>query len=297
MSGSKWVITPLWLAGSWRSFLYSSSAYPCHLFLVSSAYVRSTFLFFIVPIFAWDVPLVSLIFLKKSEHKRQWYETSIRLLTSAVPKEWRYPLCLATDVEHSFPNSSHVFSALCLCHTSIRRHPILFPFRSVKASWLALTNQKQQQWHRASFRAGLEKIMSQWQQAHIAPRFLFLKTITTESNHSMVNFRSRQGRYQFFSGPFYIAWNQGCTPRKSMLKGDKKKLERTSTNQINNNLSIKKKNDHDCKIFLKIYVSIEILQKKKKEKERKGKPHFPPLEVTFYYLKVLIRTFQLRGKN
>ena len=82
-----------------------------------------------------------------------------------------------------------------------------------------------------------------------------------------------------------------------MLKGDKKKLERTSTNQINNNLSIKKKNDHDCKIFLKIYVSIEILQKKKKEKERKGKPHLPPLEVTFYYLKVLIRTFQLRGKN
>ena len=25
MSGSRWVITPLWLSGSWRSFLYSSS--------------------------------------------------------------------------------------------------------------------------------------------------------------------------------------------------------------------------------------------------------------------------------
>ena len=40
MSGSRWVITPLWLSGSWRSFLYSSSVYSCHLFLISSAYVR-----------------------------------------------------------------------------------------------------------------------------------------------------------------------------------------------------------------------------------------------------------------
>ena len=41
MSGSRWVITPLWLSGSWRSFLYSSSMYSCHLFLISSASVRS----------------------------------------------------------------------------------------------------------------------------------------------------------------------------------------------------------------------------------------------------------------
>ena len=56
-----------------------------------------------------------------------------------------------------------------------------------------------------------------------------------------------------------------------MLKGDKKKLERTSTSQINNSLSIKKKNDYDHKIFLKTYVSIEILQKKKKKKKGKEK--------------------------
>ena len=37
MSGSRSVITPLWLSGSWRSFLYSSSVYSCHLFLISSA--------------------------------------------------------------------------------------------------------------------------------------------------------------------------------------------------------------------------------------------------------------------
>ena len=29
MSGSMWVITLLWLSGSWRSFLYSSSVYSC----------------------------------------------------------------------------------------------------------------------------------------------------------------------------------------------------------------------------------------------------------------------------
>ena len=41
MSGSRWVITPSWLSGSWRSFLYSSSVYCCHLFLISSASVAS----------------------------------------------------------------------------------------------------------------------------------------------------------------------------------------------------------------------------------------------------------------
>ena len=42
MSGSRWVILPSWLSGSWRSFLYSSSVYSCHLSL--------PFLFFIVVI-------------------------------------------------------------------------------------------------------------------------------------------------------------------------------------------------------------------------------------------------------
>ena len=64
MSGSRWVIIPLGLSGLW-SFLYSS-VYSCHL-LISSFYVRSiAFLSFIEPIFARNVPLVSLIFLKRS---------------------------------------------------------------------------------------------------------------------------------------------------------------------------------------------------------------------------------------
>ena len=48
-------------------FLYNSSVYSCHLFSISSAYVMSiSFLSFIEPIFAWNIPLVSLIFLKIS---------------------------------------------------------------------------------------------------------------------------------------------------------------------------------------------------------------------------------------
>ena len=35
ISGSRWVITPSWLSGLWRSFLYSSSVYSCYLFLIS----------------------------------------------------------------------------------------------------------------------------------------------------------------------------------------------------------------------------------------------------------------------
>ena len=67
MSDSRWVITPLWLSGSWRYFLYHSSVYSCHLFLISPGSVRSIpFLSFIVPIFAWSVPLVSLIFSSRS---------------------------------------------------------------------------------------------------------------------------------------------------------------------------------------------------------------------------------------
>ena len=67
MSGSMWVITLSWLSGSCRSFLYNSSVYSCHLFLISSASYRSIpFLSLIEPIFAWNIPMIFLIFLKRS---------------------------------------------------------------------------------------------------------------------------------------------------------------------------------------------------------------------------------------
>ena len=66
MPGCRWAITPLWLSRSLRLFLHSSSVYSCHLFLISYASARSiSCLSFIEPIFAWNVPLVSPIFLKR----------------------------------------------------------------------------------------------------------------------------------------------------------------------------------------------------------------------------------------
>ena len=40
MSDSSWATTPSWFSGSLRSFLYSSSVYSCHPFLISFASVR-----------------------------------------------------------------------------------------------------------------------------------------------------------------------------------------------------------------------------------------------------------------
>ena len=81
MSGSQWLITPSWLSGWWSSSLYSS-VYSCQLFLISSASVRSIpFLPFTVSIFLWNVPLVSLIFLKRS----LVFPT---LLFSSIPLPW-----------------------------------------------------------------------------------------------------------------------------------------------------------------------------------------------------------------
>ena len=73
---------PSWLSGSWWSFLYSSSVYSCHFFLISCASVRSIpFLSFIESILAWNVPLVSLIFLKRSL-------VSPFLLLSSISLHW-----------------------------------------------------------------------------------------------------------------------------------------------------------------------------------------------------------------
>ena len=67
ISGSRWVTTPSWLSRSLRLFLYSSSVYFCYLFLISSASVRSLlFLSFIKPILAWNISLISPVFLKRS---------------------------------------------------------------------------------------------------------------------------------------------------------------------------------------------------------------------------------------
>ena len=60
LSGSRWVTMPLWLSGSWRSFLYIYSVNSCHLFLISSASVRS------IPFLSLIVPISMKIFLTRS---------------------------------------------------------------------------------------------------------------------------------------------------------------------------------------------------------------------------------------
>ena len=67
MSGYGLVTTPSWLSWVIRPFLYSAFAYYFHLFLISSASIRSLlFLSFIVPIFGWNILLIFLIFLNRS---------------------------------------------------------------------------------------------------------------------------------------------------------------------------------------------------------------------------------------
>ena len=84
MSGSSWVITPLWLSGLWRFFFNSSYVYSCHLFLISSASVRSIpFVSFIVPIFTWNVSIFAwneMFMVESSEKMRSTEEGNGKLL-------------------------------------------------------------------------------------------------------------------------------------------------------------------------------------------------------------------------
>ena len=117
MSGCRWVITPSWLSWSWRSFLYSSSVYSCHLFLISSASVRSIpSLSFIEPIFAWNVPLVSLICLKKSIWKSAFIHLNSHNWDTCFFYKSSPPSKQILTVEFfeitSFPSTLHVLSEL-----------------------------------------------------------------------------------------------------------------------------------------------------------------------------------------
>jgi len=62
MSVSRWVTTPLWLSGSLRPFL-NSSVYSFHLF---NLFYFCWILTVLVPILAWNVHLISPVFLKRS---------------------------------------------------------------------------------------------------------------------------------------------------------------------------------------------------------------------------------------
>ena len=121
MTGSTWMMTPSWLSGSWRSFLNGYSVYLCHLFLISSASVRSIpFLSFIEPIFAWNVPLVSLIFLKRSLiipillfSSISWHWLLRKAFLSLLAILWNYAFNWVYLSFSPLPLVSLLFSAIC----------------------------------------------------------------------------------------------------------------------------------------------------------------------------------------
>ena len=113
MSGScwVWVITLLWCSGSWRSFLYSSSVYAYYLFLISTATVRSLpFLSFMEPIFSWNVPLVCLIFLKRSRLSH----SVVFLYFFALIAEEAFLISPCYSLELCFQMKSFLFSGMVL---------------------------------------------------------------------------------------------------------------------------------------------------------------------------------------
>ena len=104
--------------------------YSCHLFLISSASVRSIpFLSFIEHIFPWNVPLVSLIFLKRSP-------VFPILLFSSIPLHWSLRkafLSLLAILWNSVVNSVYLSSS-SLPLTSLRFSIIFFFSAIYKAS-------------------------------------------------------------------------------------------------------------------------------------------------------------------
>ena len=106
-----------------KTFLHSSSVYTCHL-LISSASVRSIpFLSFIEPIFAWNVPLVSLIFLEEisSLSHSVVFLCFFALLTEEhflISPCYSLELCIQMENNHSrllFKEGSGVQKHLYLC--------------------------------------------------------------------------------------------------------------------------------------------------------------------------------------
>ena len=134
------MITLSWLSVSWGTE-YSSSVYSYHLFLISSASVRSLqFLSFIEPTFAWNVPLVSLIFLKKSL-------VFPMLLFSSVSLHWSlregFLSLLAIIWNYAFKlDSPLLFASLLfidICKASLENHFAFLHFFSMGMVWIPIS--------------------------------------------------------------------------------------------------------------------------------------------------------------
>ena len=108
MSGSRWVTTPSWLSGSWRSFFYSSSVYSCHLFFVSYIPVSYAILLFIasnlasitIPILNWVLFLLWLHPFILSGVIPQLFSSSILGTFWPVEILFQYPIILPFHTVH-----------------------------------------------------------------------------------------------------------------------------------------------------------------------------------------------------
>ena len=118
MSGSRWVITPSWLSGSWRSFLYGYSVYSCHLFLISLLLLGPYHFCRLSSPSLYEMFLWYLIFLKRS------LVFPILLFSSVCIDRWgrflispsySLKLCIQLGIFFLFPLffASHLFTAEC----------------------------------------------------------------------------------------------------------------------------------------------------------------------------------------
>ena len=109
MSGSRWVITPSWLSGSWSSFLYSSPVYSCHLFSPLNVILQISNLAHLDFQFSHSVMSDSLR-PHESQHARPPCPSPTpRVYSNSCPSsQWRHPTISSSVV----PFSSHLQSFL-----------------------------------------------------------------------------------------------------------------------------------------------------------------------------------------
>ena len=125
MSGSRWVIRPSWLSGSWRSFLYSSSVHSCHLFLISSAVIP--FMSFIKPIFAWNVPLAISNFLEEISSLSHsiiflYFFTLFAEEDFLISSCYSLELCIQMGISFLYSFAFHFSSFTAICKASSDSH-------------------------------------------------------------------------------------------------------------------------------------------------------------------------------
>ena len=101
-------------------FLFSSSVYSYHLFLISFASVRSIpFLSFNEPIFAWNIPLISLIFgeISSPSHSIAFLYFFVVIAEEGflISPGYSSELCIQMEISFlfSFAFASFLFTAIC----------------------------------------------------------------------------------------------------------------------------------------------------------------------------------------